>query len=109
MAEGQDPIESRGIFVGSRARALLNAMAYFDNERNRGRGRADRAPPIRIISDNRGTTRQEVGPPHGRAHALNTLVPGVGGLSSWRGRGRGLSFPTPSTPPSTPTNQTSKE
>ena len=102
MAEGQDPIESRGIFVGGRARALLNAMAYFDNERNRGRRRAGMTPPIRIFSSNRGTTRQEVGPPCGRAHALNTLVPGVGGLLSWRGRDRGLSLPTPSTPPSTP-------
>ena len=100
MADGQDPIESRGIFVWGRARALLNAMAYFDNERNRGRGRAGRAPPIRIFGNNRGT-RLEVGPSCGRAHALNTLVPGVGGLSSWRGRGRGISLPTPSTPLST--------
>ena len=98
MAEGQDPIESRGIFVGGRTWALLNAMAYFDNERNRGRGRAGRAPPIRTFSNNR-ETRQEVHPPHGRAHAL---VPGVGGLSSWRGRGRALSLLTSSTPPSTP-------
>ena len=102
MTEGQDPIENRGIFVGGRARALLNAMAYFDNERNRGRGKVGRAPPIRTFSNNRETTRQEVGPPCGRAHTLNTLVPGVGGLPSWRGRGRGLSLPTPSTPPSTP-------
>ena len=43
-----------------------------------------------------------MGLPHGRAHTLSTLIPGLGGLSSWRGRGRGLSLPTPTTPPSTP-------
>ena len=78
MAEGQDSVENRGIFVGGRARALLNAMAYFENERNKGRGRAGRTPPNLGISDNRGMTRQEVGPPCGRAHALNTLCLGWG-------------------------------
>ena len=103
MAEGQGSQTQRGIFVGGRARALLNAMVYFENERV-GRGRAGRGPNLRINNDNneRGVTRQEVGLPCGRAHTLSTLIPGPGGLSSWRGRGRGLSLPTPTTPPSTP-------
>ena len=103
-------VESRGIFVGGRASALLNAMAYFENERNRGRGRAGRAPPnlgIRIFSDNRGTTRQEVGPPHGRAHALNTLVPGLGVFHHGEGGVEASLFQHPHT--SINPNQTSKE
>ena len=100
MAEGQDSQANRGIFVGGRARALLNAMAYFEKKRV-GRGRAGRAPNLGM-NNNRGVTRQEVGPPCGRAHALSTLVPRPGDLSSWRGRGGGLSLPTPTTPPSTP-------
>ena len=100
VAEGRDSQVNRGIFVGRRARALLNAMTYFENERMR-RGRASRAPNLGM-NNNRGVTRQEVGPPHGRAHALSTLVSRPGGPSSWRGRGIGLSLPTPTTPPSTP-------
>ena len=102
MAEGQDSQAqaNRGIFVGGRTRALLNAMTYFENKRMRG-GRAGRALNLGM-SNNRGVTRQEVGPPCGRAHTLSTLVPGLGGLSSWRGRGRGLPLPTPTTPPTTP-------
>ena len=80
MAEGQDSQDNRGIFVGGRARALLIAMAYFENERVRT-GREGRAPNL-SISNNRGMTSQEVGPTCGRAHALSTLVPGLGGLSS---------------------------
>ena len=76
MAEGQDSQENREIFVDGRARVLLNAMVYFENERV-GRGRAGRTPNL-SISNNRGVTRWEVGPPHGRAHALSTLVPGLG-------------------------------
>ena len=87
MAEGRDSQVNRGIFAGGRARALLNAMTYFENERMR-RGRAGRAPNLGV-NNNRGVTRQEVGLPHGRAHALSTLVPRPGGLSSWRGRGSG--------------------
>ena len=43
---------------------------------------------------------QEVGQsqPHGRPQALDMLVPGLGGLSTWRGRGRGLFPPTPAIP-----------
>ena len=78
MAEGQDSQENRGIFVGGRARVLLNTLAYFENERV-GRGRAGRAPNLGI-NNNRGVTRQEMGPPNGRAHALSTLVPRLGGL-----------------------------
>ena len=103
MAEGQGSQASRGIFVGGRARALLNAMAYFENKRV-GRGRAGRAINLRINNNsiNEGVTREEVGLPCGRAHALSMLMPRLGSLSSWRGRGRGLSLPTPTTPPSTP-------
>ena len=41
MAEGQGFQTHREIFVGGRARALLNAIAYFENERV-GRGRTER-------------------------------------------------------------------
>ena len=77
MAEGRDSQAqvNRGIFVGGRARALLNAMTYFKNERMR-RGRAGRALDLGV-NNNRGVTRQEVGPPCGRSHTLNTLVPGL--------------------------------
>ena len=74
-------------------------MTYFENERMRTGG-SGRAPNLGMIS-NRGVTRQEVGPPHGRAHALSTLVPRPGGLIKER-EGRGLSLPTPTTPPATP-------
>ena len=100
MSEGQGSQANRGIFVGGRTRALLNARAYFENKRV-GRGRAGRAPNVRN-NNNRGVVRCKMGPPCGRAHTLNTLVPRLGGLLSWRGRGRGLSLPTPTTPPSTP-------
>ena len=98
MAAGQGFQTCREIFVGGRARALSNAIAYFEN------GRVGRSLNIRINNDNneRRVTGQEMGLPHGRAHTFNTLIPGLGGLSLWRGRGRGLSLPTPITPPSTP-------
>ena len=100
MAEGQGLQTHRGIFVGGMARALLNAIADFKNERV-GRGKAGRDPDLRI-NNNRGVTRQEVGTPHGRVHALSALVPGSEDLSSWRGRGRGLSLLIPTTLLSTP-------
>ena len=95
MAEGRGSQTQRGIFVGGRARALLNAMAYFENERV-GRGRAGRRPNLRVNNDNneRGVTRQEVGLPHGRAHALRTLIPGPGGLIMEREGQRPLSLYT---------------
>ena len=79
MAEGRGFQTCREIFVGGRARALLNAIAYFENERV-GRGRAGRGLNIRINNDDneRRVTRQEMGLPHGRAHTLNTLIPGLG-------------------------------
>ena len=80
MDKGRDSQMNRGIFVGGRARVLLNAMTYFENERMR-RGRAGRAPNL-DMNNNRGVTRQKAGPPHGRAHALSTLVPRLGGLLS---------------------------
>ena len=76
MAEGQDSKANREIVVGGRARALLNAIAYFENKRV-GRGRVGRAPNLGM-NNSRGVTRQEVGPPRGRAHALSTLVPRLG-------------------------------
>ena len=76
MAEGWGSQANRGIFVGGRARALLNATAYFKNERV-GRGRAGMGPNLRI-NNNTGVTSKEAGPPHGRAHALGMLVPGPG-------------------------------
>ena len=69
MAEGQGFQVHREIYVGGRARALLNAIAYFENEKL-GRGRAGRGLNIRFSNDNneRRVTRQEMGLPHGRAH-----------------------------------------
>ena len=77
-------------------------MAYFKNERI-GRGRAGRGPNLRINNNNnnRGVTRQEVGTPHGRAHALSTLVPGLGVFHHAEG-GAEASLPIPTTPPSSP-------
>ena len=75
MAEGRGSQENR-IFVGGWARALLNAMAYFENERV-GRGRAGRVGS-QSFNTNRGVTRQEAGPPHGRAHALSAWMPRLG-------------------------------
>ena len=98
MAEGQGFQAHGEIFVGERARTMLNAIAYFENEW--GQGRAGRGPYNN--NNNRGVTRQEMGLQQGRAHPLNTLRPGLGSLSSWRGRGRGHSLPTPTTSPSTP-------
>ena len=83
---------------------LLDAITYFENRRRRGRaGMAlpySGIPHSGIFVEHRN--RQEAGQPHGRAQALAMLVSGLGGLSTWRGRGRGLSPPTPTTPQSTP-------
>ena len=76
MAEGRGSQENRRVFVGGRARVLLNAMAYFENERV-GRGRAGRMGP-QSFNTNRGVTRQEAGPPCGRAYALSTWMPRLG-------------------------------
>ena len=75
-------------------------MAYFENERQRGR--AGRGP---IVANNNSVGRVVGwgrGLPHGRVPILNARMPEPGGLSLWRGRGSGLSLPTPTTPPSTP-------
>ena len=77
MAEGQDFQACREIFVGGRARALLNAIAYFENER--GQEKAGRDPNLSNNNNNEGgVTRQEMGLPCGRTHALRTLIPGLG-------------------------------
>ena len=57
MAEGRDSQAqaNRGIFVGGRARVVLNAMTYFENERMR-RGRAGRVQNLNV-NNNRGVTR----------------------------------------------------
>ena len=47
MDENRDIPGPRGIFVGRQARALLNAMAYFENERYRGR--AGRGPILFMV------------------------------------------------------------
>ena len=52
MAENQDASRSGSIFVGREARALLNAMAYFENERQRGR--AGGSP---MVANNNGVGR----------------------------------------------------
>ena len=43
MPESRESTEEARRFLGGRARALLNAMTYFAN--NRGRGRAGRSLP----------------------------------------------------------------
>ena len=77
MAEGSGSQTQRGIFVGGRARALLNAIAYFKNER--GQGRAGRGPNLNNNNNEGGITRQVMHMPCGRDHALSTLIPGLGG------------------------------
>ena len=73
---------------------------FFENERRRGR--AGRGP---VVINSNGIGRAvgwSRGLPHGRGPFGNVCMPEPGGLSSWRGRGRGLSLPMPTTPPSTP-------
>ena len=57
-----------------RARALIDAIAYFANEKNRGRGRAGIVPLNQTRTPSRNTSeysRWEEGHlPHGRAGAL---------------------------------------
>ena len=92
MAENRDILRSRGNFVGRQATALLNAMAYFENERQRGR--AGRGP---ILFPNNGLGRavgQGRGLPHDRVPIPGIRMPELGGLSPRRGRGRGLSLNT---------------
>ena len=89
----------RGIFVGGRARALLSAIANFKGG-SVGRGREGRGLNLRINNE-RGVTRQEVGTPLGRAHALNTGVWAGGSFIMEREGHRPLS-PNTTTPPSTP-------
>ena len=100
MAKNRDIPRPRDIFVGGQARALLNAMAYFENERCRRR--AGRSP---ILFPNNGKGRavgQSRGLPHDRVPIPSIRMPELGGLSSRRGRaGVSLSIPT-TTPPSTP-------
>ena len=69
-------------FWSGRARVLLDALAFFENDRrNIDEGRAGIVPPNldnpQVIMSDRD--RQEVGQPHGRAKALEMLVmhPGV--------------------------------
>ena len=94
---------SRESFASGRARALIDAIAYFENQRNRGRGRAGMVPLNQTRALSRNTSeysRWEEGYfPCGRAGALSTVEHQLGGLSARRGRGRGLSPPTPPTPP----------
>ena len=60
MAESRESTEEVRRFVGGRARALLNAMAYFTN--NRGRGRAGRTlPNLGIPHTSDQENGQEVG------------------------------------------------
>ena len=100
MAESQDVPRSGNIFVGGQARALLGAMEYFENERHKVR--AGRGPITvhakgvgRIVGWGRGL-------PHGRVPILSTRMPELRGLSSRRGRDRGLSLLILiTTPPST--------
>ena len=79
MAEGLGFPRCREIFVGGRPRALLNAIAYFKNERV-GRGRVGRGLNIRFSNDNneRRMIRQVMRLPHAGDHNLNTLIPGPG-------------------------------
>ena len=100
MAENRDILRSRGIFVGRRARALLNAMAYFENERPRGR--AGRGP---ILFPNNGlgrVVRQGRGLPLDRVPIPSIRMPETrGSLFQEREGQSSLSIPT-ITPLSTP-------
>ena len=86
-------------FSRGRASALIDALAYFENRRNKGR--AGRTPLNFIRTPNFEENRMgENQFPCGRALTLTVMEPHPGGLSSWRGRGIDLSPPTPTTPPS---------
>ena len=83
MAENR----SENIIGSGRARVLLDAMAFFANQRGGGvigRGKAGMSIFTRGRAPySRESSRQEVCPgPHGRAWALSVLEPGPGGLSS---------------------------
>ena len=96
---------SENINGSGRAKVLLDAMAFFANQRGGGvigRGRAGMSLFTQVRAPYaRESSRQEVCPgPHERAWALSVLEPGPGGLSSWRGRSH--SPPVPTTPPTTP-------
>ena len=101
MAKNRDILRSRGIFVGRQARALLNAMAYFENERQRGR--AGRGPILfpnnglgRAVGLGRGLPHDRIPIPGIRMPELGVSLPGEEGQISLS-----LSIPT-ITPPSTP-------
>ena len=93
MAEGS---WSRENFTRGRARALINAMAYFENQRNKGGGRtvnigrAGKVPlnQTRVLSRSTSENNRQD----------EDSFP-CGGISARRGRGRGLSPPTPTMPP----------
>ena len=96
-------------FTCGRARALIDAMAYFENQRIRGRGRTINIGRAGIVplnqtrafsrSTSENSRQDEDSFPCGRVGALSTIEHKPGGLSARRGRGRGLSPPTPTTPP----------
>ena len=89
---------NRERFAGGRARILLDVMADFANRRNRGRAGMTPQNLTRIPSFEEN--RQGEGHlPCGSTWALMVRETHPGDLSSWRGRGRGLSPPTPNTPP----------
>ena len=71
MAEGGWDREQ---FAGGRARVLLDAMAYFENQR-RNRGRAGMTPRTPNVKENR---QEEGHMPCGRAWALMVLEPHPG-------------------------------
>ena len=76
----------RNVFVGGRARVLINAIRFMEEEK---RERVSRTPPnLEALQETNIRGRQEVGQaqPHGCAQALAELRPGV--LSAWGGRGR---------------------
>ena len=87
MAEGS---WSRENFTNGRARALIDVMAYFESQRNRGRGRAvniGRAGIVPLIQtrapNEHENTRWEEGQfPCGRVGALSTVEHRLGGLSA---------------------------
>ena len=73
MAKNRNIPRLRGIFVGRQARALLNVMAYFENERQRER--AGRGP---ILFPNNGIGRavgQGRGLPHDRVPIPSIRMP----------------------------------
>ena len=101
MAENR----SYSVNGGGRARVILDAMAFFANQRGGSvivRGRAGMSLFTQSRTPySRDNSRQEVHHgPLGRVWALSVLEPGPGGLSSWRGRSH--SPPIPTTPLTTP-------